>query len=323
MFVRAALLCGGSDIPATRKLGGFVGHQAAKGCSKCLLNFPTKKFGEKPDHSNFNRDEWEKRNNDQHREIAKQYIECNTQTDQQKIERQYRIRYTVLLELPYFDASRMCTIDPMHNRTARHVINTWKHLEIIDNKCYDIIQKKVDSFISPPDIGRVPFKIASGFAGFTAEQWKNWTLFFSSFAMKGIIPHQHFNCWHLFVKACFYLCRRSLSNSELCTGDMYLMDFCRSFSQLYGPNYCTMNMHLHGHLADCIRDYGPVYSFWCFAFERMNGILGSYHVNNHHISIQLTRRFLESKTYAPINWPVKYVEEYLHFYSVLSMKRVA
>ena len=181
VFVRADLLCGGSDIPATRKLGGFVGHQAAKACSKCLLNFPTKKFGQKPDHSNFNRDEWEKRNNDQHREIAKQYIECNTQTDQQKIERQYRIRYTVLLELPYFDASRMCTIDPMHNLllgTAKHVINIWKHLEIIDNKCYVIIQKKVDSFISPPDIGRVPFKIASGFAGFTAEQWKNWTLFF-------------------------------------------------------------------------------------------------------------------------------------------------
>ena len=65
----------------------------------------------------------------------------------------------------------MCTIDPMRNLllgTARHVINTWKHLEIIDNKCYDIIQKKVDSFISSPDIGRVPFKIATGFAGFTA-----------------------------------------------------------------------------------------------------------------------------------------------------------
>ena len=72
-----------------------------------------------------------------------------------------------------------------------------------------------------------------------------------------------------------------------------------------------MNMHLHGHLADCIRGYGPVYSFWCFAFERMNGILGSYHVNNHHISIQLTRRYLDSKIYAPMNWPNQYVDEYL------------
>ena len=32
-----------------------------------------------------------------------------------------------------------------------------------------------------------------------------------------------------------------------------------------------------------IKDYGPVHSFWGFALERMNGILGSYPVN-HHIS---------------------------------------
>ncbi len=32
-----------------------------------------------------------------------------------------------------------------------------------------------------------------------------------------------------------------------------------------------MNMHLHKHLSDCIREVGPVY-FWCFAYERMNGV---------------------------------------------------
>lgn len=314
IFVRAALLCAGCDIPATRKVGGFVGHRATKGCSKCCLSFPTESFGEKPDYSNYSRDLWEKRSNDKHREMARKYQESNTQADQRKIEREHGIRYTVLLELPYFDASRMCTIDPMHNLllgTAKHVMETWKRLSVIDSKNYDVIQKKVDSFISPPDIGRVPFKIASGFAGFTAEQWKNWTLFFSLFALKDVIPRPHYNCWHLFVKACYCLCRRSLSSSQVSEGDTYLMEFCRSFAELYGSEHCTLNMHLHGHLAECIRDYGPVYSFWCFAFERMNGILGSYHVNNHHISIQLTRRFLDSKMYAPINWPNQYAEEYL------------
>ena len=70
-------------------------------------------------------------------------------------------------------------------------------------------------------------------------------------------------------------------------------------------------MHLHGHLIECIKDFGPVYYFWCFAFERLNGILGSYHVNNQHISIQFTRRFLDSKAYAPSNWPNQYINEYL------------
>ena len=89
------------------------------------------------------------------------------------------------------------------------------------------------------------------------------------------------------------------------------MKFCHRFVQLYGSESCTINMHLHGHLCQCIKDYGPVYSFWCFSFERLNGILGSYHTNNHHISVQLAQRFLDSKIYAPHNWPKEYVDEFL------------
>ena len=37
--IRAALLCTVSDIPATRKLCGFVGHAALKGCSKVFKVF--------------------------------------------------------------------------------------------------------------------------------------------------------------------------------------------------------------------------------------------------------------------------------------------
>ena len=72
-----------------------------------------------------------------------------------------------------------------------------------------------------------------------------------------------------------------------------------------------MNMHLHGHLTACIRDFGPVYSFWCFSFERLNGLLGSYHTNNRDISIQIANRFLDIKSYAPTNWPEEFKKEYL------------
>lgn len=51
------------------------------------------------------------------------------------------------------------------------------------------------------------------------------------------------------------------------------------FEELYGEDKCTPNMHLHGHLRDCILNYGPLSSFWVFAFERYNGVLESF-VNN-------------------------------------------
>ena len=41
----------------------------------------------------------------------------------------------------------------------------------------------------------------------------------------------------------------------------------------YGREVITPNLHLSLHLAACSHDYGPLYAFWCFSFERMNGIL--------------------------------------------------
>ena len=53
-----------------------------------------------------------------------------------------------------------------------------------------------------------------------------------------------------------------------------------------------MNMHLHCHIFECILDMGPIYSFWCFPYERMNGLLGVYPTNNHNITVQMMRKFL-------------------------------
>ena len=86
VLVRAALRLSGCEIPAARKTCGFVGHGARVGVSKCTLEFCTHHFGEKPDNSNFNRQEWIPRNNHSHR-----------------------------LNVSEHRLARMCIIDPMHN----------------------------------------------------------------------------------------------------------------------------------------------------------------------------------------------------------------
>jgi hypothetical protein len=42
----------------------------------------------------------------------------------------------------------------------------------------------------------------------------------------------------------------------------------------YGQERITPNLHLSLHITSCCQKYGPPSAFWCFAFERMNGILG-------------------------------------------------
>ena len=135
-------------------------------------------------------------------------------------------------------------------------------------------------------------KIGSSFAGFSADQWRNWTIVFSPVALKGVIPTEHLNCWLLYVKACNLLCARAIRKSSVQAADAYLKHFCQHFARIYGAEPCTINMHLHLHLQECIYDYGPVYSWWCFAFERYNGMLGSYYTNRRNIEPQIMSKFL-------------------------------
>ena len=76
---------------------------------------------------------------------------------------------------------------------------------------------------------------------------------------------------------------------------MLLLNFCQKFEHLYGKERCTPNLHLHSHLKDCLLDYGPAHSFWCFSFERYNGLLGAYHTNKKAIEEQIMRKFVSSQ----------------------------
>ena len=57
-------------------------------------------------------------------------------------------QYTSLLKLPYFDAPRMLTVDPMHNLftgTAKYyVYNVWLRNNILSNSQFDLIQDRVN-----------------------------------------------------------------------------------------------------------------------------------------------------------------------------------
>ena len=101
--------------------------------------------------------------------------------------------------------------------------------------------------------------------------------------------------------------------------DLYFLQFCRKVETLYGKEYCTPNMHLHLHLKESFFNYGPPNAFWCFAFERYNGILGSYHSNKKSIESQFMKKFLTNQAIYglfisnshPLGtyFPVKYMEE--------------
>ena len=307
LTIRLALTCIACDIPASRKVCGFLGHRATSGCNKCYTAFAQVHEDNGSiwtNYGGFDRTQWTMRTNDNHRERCDQIIQTfrahGTKTSLTNAESVNGLRYSVLLDLPYFDPVRYCVVDPMHNLflgTGKHMMEVW--LKLPDNpmrKNLDRIESLVSEFIIPEGIGRLPSKISSHFGGFTADQWRNWITIYSPIVLWQVLQQQHWNCWILFVQAVKIISGRVLGMSQLSEADVLLQKFCTLVQELYGDRACTINMHMHLHLIQSLQDFGPAPSFWLYSFERYNGLLGSFHTNNLRIESQIMRRFLESQS---------------------------
>jgi len=55
VHIRVCLGCVTCDLPVMRRICGFLGHTARRGCSRCKKEFPTEAFSDKPV---FDQDYW-------------------------------------------------------------------------------------------------------------------------------------------------------------------------------------------------------------------------------------------------------------------------
>jgi hypothetical protein len=61
--------------------------------------------------------------------------------------------------------------------------------------------------------------------------------------------------------------------------------------------HLTINHHASMHIADMIKAFGPVYSWWLFVFERFNGMLEQGNHNGHNggrMELTLMRHWVQT-----------------------------
>ena len=79
-----------------------------------------------------------------------------------------------------------------------------------------------------------------------------------------------------FVRACNLLVTRIITKDDLKEVQERLKDMAYLIKRVYDPEFITSNIQLALHIPNCYRDYGLIYSFWLFSFERLNGYIGKY-----------------------------------------------
>ena len=69
-----------------------------------------------------------------------------------------------------------------------------------------------------------------------------------------------------------------------------LNDHHKMYASVYGKLEVSVNYHFALHIPDRISDYGSPQVYWCFAYERMNGILSEVPNNNKNVDLQTINR---------------------------------
>ena len=193
----------------------------------------------------------------------------------------------------------MLTIDPMHNLylgTAKHTYNIWVKGGIINKTSIQHINQCLKSFHST----RIPTLPPIDSSKYTAEQWMNWVNFFSLVCLWKVLDDEQFQCWKKFVLASRLLCKYEITEQELVLADGLILEFCRRFEVLNGTQFITPNMHLNAHICECVKQFGPMNSFWLYSFERYNGLLGDIPTNNRSIELQIMQRFVKDSVNAQL-----------------------
>lgn len=166
---------------------------------------------------------------EQHRHHVTEILKENTKTKIEAAQSKYGLRYSVLLDLPYFNPVQFTSIDIMHNMflgTAKHIFQVWSDENILKNEIAEV-ETKIKLFCVPAECGRVPSNISSSYGAFTAAQWRNWITVYSPVVLKGLLPNEHLQCWLLLCNPAQLLCRHIVKHSDVVCADLYLLTFCK------------------------------------------------------------------------------------------------
>lgn len=186
----AVLLMVNADIPACRKVAGFLGHSSAFACNRCdrsfdLINGKVNCVG---GYDSFGA--WNLRRNESNREAALLWLQQKTKADREFIEGETGTRYSALHRLHYFDLTKQCPPDPMHCLllgTGLRMMKEWKEKGLLSNANLENMQELADMVELPCGFENLNKKIVQGFSSMKADAVKSWILIYSPYVLIGML----------------------------------------------------------------------------------------------------------------------------------------
>lgn len=133
------------DLKAARQVAGCASHSAHQFCMYCTVV--------KDDINNTDHHEWKEGSLRAHRKRALAWKNATTEKDQAKLFEKYGVRWSVLLDLPYWDLKAFTIVDTMHTtllgNVHHHCTKVWR----MDHRWADGLGEEL---IHSPDPASIP-----------------------------------------------------------------------------------------------------------------------------------------------------------------------
>lgn len=137
-----------------------------------------------------------------------------------------------------------------------------------------ILSRKITSIKPISEISRKPGPVSNRL-NYKANDYRTLLLYYLRFSLVGVLSKRYIDNFQLLSSSIYTLLKETITMVEIHVAERNLNEFCDQFESLYGSNNVTMNIHLTRHIAESVRQLGPLWAQSAFALEANNGILGN------------------------------------------------
>ncbi|KAE8737014.1 hypothetical protein FOCC_FOCC017527 [Frankliniella occidentalis] len=157
------------------------------------------------------------------------------------------------------------------------------------------LQAQIDGrllkILTPSLISRKPRSISKR-RKYKGTEWRNWLLYFGIPCMDGLISNANMRLFSLLSKGIFILSSDSVTDNDIEVAHECLQRFVTGFQAMHGPEKMRFNIHIMVHLAQAVRNWGPLHLHSTFPFESWNRRLRNNISSPHGAADQIVDRYL-------------------------------
>lgn len=211
---------------------------------------------------------------------------------------------SIISILPTFDPVRGIAVDFMHCvclGVMRQFVHRWMDTKQHGKPYYigrreSEIDERLKAINIPSEISRAPRSFTER-SYWKASEWRAF-IFYCLVILHGILPPVYLKHFFLFVFGIYSLLGDSIDECTISSADACLTKFVIQVEELYGLECCSFNVHQLIHLAQSVRNCGPLWSNSAFIFESNNHVLHKLFHGTQYVPKQIVESFVRKRKIA-------------------------